>query len=290
MSLLAALPATAHAARRDTNPFLTLGAASDAPQGYIDLCRRQPGLCAHLEGRSEADVLASVERSRLRVADASAASATGGTSALERQGQTYTAAPALLRATDLARQSLLGRVRSARRMSHAATPLAPIDDTPWTFGMQPQAEPASFSFSPKSLVVFNNKVNRSILQLPDINVYGVGERWNLPVGQGKRMGDCEDIALEKRLRLVDAGMDPHDLAIAVVYSRRFGLHSVLVVHLPEGDFVLDSLSSRVRRWSEVDYVWLRVQDRQNPSEWRSVVSAPAPRMVQRYFGREEIEG
>lgn len=196
--------------------------------------------------------------------------------------------PALLRATDMARQSLLGRARATRVTARPTMALAPIVDTPWTARAHSVA--ATAPFTRKYLVAFNNRVNRSILQLPDIDIYGVGERWSLPVGQGKPMGDCEDIALEKRLRLVDMGMDPHDLAIAVVYSRRFGLHSVLVAHLPEGDFVLDSLSARVRRWSEVDYVWLRVQDRRNPAEWRSVVTAPAPRMVQRYFGREEIEG
>lgn len=288
LSLAAVLPSAAHAASRSFSPFLTLGASSDAPQGYIDLCQRQPGLCAYLEGRSESDVIASVAQTTLRVADASSASATGSTATPQQDARSLAATPAVLRATDLARQSLLGRARAMRATVRPTMALAPIADTPWTTPTNPIAGTASFTR--KFLVVFNNRVNRSILQLPDINIYGVGERWSLPVGQGKPMGDCEDIALEKRLRLVNMGMDPHDLAIAVVYSRRFGLHSVLVAHLPEGDFVLDSLSARVRRWSEVDYVWLRVQDRRNPAEWRSVVTAPAPRMVQRYFGREEIEG
>jgi predicted transglutaminase-like cysteine proteinase len=125
----------------------------------------------------------------------------------------------------------------------------------------------------KLLRAVTRLVNGNIRQRTDMEVYGVGEYWNRPTLPGA--GDCEDIAIEKRMVLVADGFDPSKLAYAVVYRHDIGLHVVLIARMDEGDYVLDSLSSKVRRWSAAPYKWLRMQTPGNPSAWTTVGAAGA---------------
>ncbi|MEO6216166.1 MAG: transglutaminase-like cysteine peptidase [Sphingomonas sp.] len=118
----------------------------------------------------------------------------------------------------------------------------------------------------------NTEVNRNVIQVTDQNLYGTGEYWARPSHNGRMVGDCEDIAIEKRMRLIEMGIDPSDLTLAVVFSKQWGLHTILVAHLSDGDFVLDSLSYQLRRWDQTDYRWLRIQSRQDPREWLTIQS------------------
>ena len=94
----------------------------------------------------------------------------------------------------------------------------------------------------------NRRVNNTVTQLSDPENYGVADYWTLPANGN---GDCEDFVLQKYKLLLDAGVDSHDLSIAVVLDRRGDNHAVLVLRHSTGDLVLDSLSRRIRPWEVV---------------------------------------
>lgn len=114
----------------------------------------------------------------------------------------------------------------------------------------------------------NRSVNGRVQQRSDDSAVDRGERWN-EVGKGRwSSGDCEDLALQKRRELLEAGFPAERLFLAVAYVRGVGLHTVLVGRTGKGDFVMDSRTPYVTHWSKVGYSWLRVQSAQRPSEWR----------------------
>ncbi len=116
----------------------------------------------------------------------------------------------------------------------------------------------------------NRLVNRRTLQRSDLKTYGVDELWR-PAGSGPgAIGDCEDIALEKRAELLAAGVSPQRLVLATVYRSGVGLHTVLVLRRDGGDFVLDSRTNRILPWARARYSWLRLQSAERPMEWRRV--------------------
>jgi predicted transglutaminase-like cysteine proteinase len=118
----------------------------------------------------------------------------------------------------------------------------------------------------------NRNVNRRVRQRTDSQVYGVAEYWTR-AGDGPRAsGDCEDIALEKRAELIEAGVAADHLFLATVYRPRIGLHTVLVARMAQGDFVLDSLERRVLPWRETRFDWLRLQAPDRPMEWHRLAA------------------
>lgn len=118
-------------------------------------------------------------------------------------------------------------------------------------------------------------VNRRVRQMTDAQNFHEAEWWQRSgIGPSAR-GDCEDIAIEKRYQLIAAGVPKSSMAFAVVYTRSVGLHTVLIVHTAEGDWVLDSLSGYVRNWSRAAYSWISVQSMQNPLIWYHVAPDPA---------------
>ena len=86
------------------------------------------------------------------------------------------------------------------------------------------------------------------------------EFWTLPqVVDGKMYGDCEDYALEKRRRLIEAGVSAEALSMAVVVTRRGERHAVLVVAFETGDVVLDNLTPWPTPWAALGYTWIQRQ-------------------------------
>lgn len=137
---------------------------------------------------------------------------------------------------------------------------------------EPAAAPAPISDAAGMAMIkaVNHAVNRTVIQVSDFNALGVSERWNrLPEGKHP-VGDCEDIAIEKRIRLQEAGFPADRLFYAVTFLPRLGLHTVLIARLDEGDYILDSLSPHVLRWDQVHYVWLRQQVAGRPLEWTRI--------------------
>jgi predicted transglutaminase-like cysteine proteinase len=82
----------------------------------------------------------------------------------------------------------------------------------------------------------NAVVNRAIRPKSDLAHYGRQEYWTIPDGG---WGDCEDYALAKRKQLMDLGMPPRALRIAVVRTGMGMDHAVLTVTTDHGDYVLD---------------------------------------------------
>lgn len=113
----------------------------------------------------------------------------------------------------------------------------------------------------------NHFVNGRVRQRHDREVYGVGELWRRSgVGTGA-VGDCEDIAIEKRLELIAAGFPADRLAFAIVYRRDIGLHTVLVARTERADMVLDSLTPYLLKWTDAGYSWISFQSMQDAGRW-----------------------
>lgn len=128
----------------------------------------------------------------------------------------------------------------------------------------------------KSLIQrVDRQTNRAVVQVSDLALTGQDEYWERPDPRHPA-GDCEDIAIEKRERLLAAGFPPSRMFFAVAFHNSFGLHTVLIVRMDDGDYVLDSLTSRVVRWSQSHYSWLRVQSATNPLLWNRFGEAPTP--------------
>ena len=109
----------------------------------------------------------------------------------------------------------------------------------------------------------NLEVNQSIRWTSDQEVYGVPEYWTRPKNG---LGDCDDYTLEKRARLLEAGVPLERLRIAFVEVPGYGYHAVLVATDPEtGDWVLDNRYPLPIRMSDTGYVLLALQDGQ---EWK----------------------
>ena len=97
----------------------------------------------------------------------------------------------------------------------------------------------------------NDAVNNEIRFMSDISQYNEEDYWALPTSG---FGDCEDIALEKRSRLVKSGVTPAALRLAFVSHRRLlNSHCVLTVETSKGTYVLDSYSNDVSRWDQIPY-------------------------------------
>ena len=125
-----------------------------------------------------------------------------------------------------------------------------------------------------TLAQVNRDVNSSIWQEEDEKHYGRAEYWTIPTDG---LGDCEDIALTKREKLISAGMPEPALRIAVVTTRRGQSHALLTVATDRGDYVLDSLDDEVLAWSQADYTWIERQDPSRASGWVSL--APNTRVA-----------
>lgn len=103
----------------------------------------------------------------------------------------------------------------------------------------------------------NREVNRSIRPVTDQALYGVRDHWTLPTGAG----DCEDYALLKKLRLIQAGVAPNRLLFMQVLERG-RLHLVLVL---DGKLALDNLRDHLVPVSR--YTRLKMQSRATPRRW-----------------------
>lgn len=97
------------------------------------------------------------------------------------------------------------------------------------------------------------QINHLVNQQPyktDLELYGKPEFWTIMSGHG---GDCEDYALTKRQKLIEAGFDPHDLLPAVGWTNpkdENSGHCVLLVQTDDGAYVLDNNNGWVLPWQD----------------------------------------
>jgi len=122
----------------------------------------------------------------------------------------------------------------------------------------------------KILAKINKHVNEHVHQKSDMATYGVPELWR-PAGDGPHaVGDCEDLAIEKRIELISAHFPPERLFFAVVFAANVGLHTVLVARLDRGDVVLDSRTPYIEPWERSPYLWLAIEKPGQPQVWRRI--------------------
>lgn len=143
-------------------------------------------------------------------------------------------------------------------------PIAHIDDAPRPYsdfcskneGACVLTGPAILEWSPslhRQLRTTNEDVNASIRFVPDPENSGLEEVWDFP-RQGE--GDCEDFALEKRRRLVEAGLPSASMTCGIAFHQtRLFAHAVLLVETTAGTFVLDNLHDDVLCWDAVPYFY-----------------------------------
>jgi len=149
-----------------------------------------------------------------------------------------------------------------------AQPTAALTATPLPAEtIAPPAAPPSLDQLARAI---NASVNRRVIQQTDQSLYGQAELWR-PAGQqpGAR-GDCEDIALEKRLELLAAGFPADRLFMAIARHPTAGLHAVLVARLDSGDVVLDNRAPGLAPWANTAYDWLIAQSPQDPARWYAI--------------------
>src|SRR5690606_30734735 len=116
------------------------------------------------------------------------------------------------------------------------------------------------------LVEVNDYVNMSVAPMTDMEMWGREELWSYPTS----VGDCEDYALEKRRRLMEAGIPAGDLLLTVARQPNGDGHAVLSVRTDRGDFILDNLEPNVLLWNETEYAYLKRQSARNSGAWVSV--------------------
>lgn len=115
----------------------------------------------------------------------------------------------------------------------------------------------------------NRQINRQIREVSDKRQYRKTDYWTLPAA---RRGDCEDIALLKKLTLMQAGIAPERLLMATVLDQNGQGHAVLVLRTGSGDYVLDNLTDKIRNWQSTRYTFLRMQNPNAPRNWVAVMA------------------
>ncbi len=97
----------------------------------------------------------------------------------------------------------------------------------------------------------NRDVNAEFRLTDDLEWRGKEEEWNYP---SLGTGDCEDLALEKRRRLVNLGVPRAAMTIGVVFHKKFkSPHAMLFVETNDGTIVLDSPQSDLLCWDKAPY-------------------------------------
>ena len=110
----------------------------------------------------------------------------------------------------------------------------------------------------------NRRVNTSVRAVSDRRQYGHVDYWTLPSKAG---GDCEDYALLKKKELIRLGLDPAKLLLATVLDHSRTPHAVLIYRSSKGDFLLDNLTDDVIDWRASAYIFLRMQNPEDPRRW-----------------------
>ena len=257
------------AAPRDA--FIPFGTVADAPAGFAEMCAADAVACgtdtdaaSPSDGRDETVVVAArcvtiapspfgFEQSPATDPDFVNATVDGVSK--------FVVSPSLM----LTRCSEPNSITPAYFTSGALAS-APLDT------VEPPSRPGGRIENNKALWSLarrvNRRVNDNVIQRSDSDNFGVDELWRRAGAGRNATGDCEDIAIEKRVELIQAGFPRDRLFLATVFESRIGLHTVLIVRLMDGDYVLDSRRGDIVPWQRAHYSWLRLQALDNPVQWR----------------------
>jgi predicted transglutaminase-like cysteine proteinase len=236
-------------------PTMHLGAKVAAPNGYLRFCAEQPQACAAAPVEA-VRTTARAELSRAgQDATAPAAIRLDWTAVIAGRPAALAPAPAKL---DFA--ALIGQAAALRQVSEAEALAAA--KAPGQLALTGETE--------KLIKAVNGRINRAIVRSEDIQTYGRSDVWALPLQSGVLNGDCEDYVLEKRMALIEAGVAPQALSIAVVKTVQGQHHAVLLVATDKGDLVLDNLTPWIVRWDEAGYQWKSRQVNGQAFEWAEI--------------------
>ncbi|NQE62027.1 transglutaminase-like cysteine peptidase [Caulobacter sp. RHG1] len=241
-------------AQAGSMPFQPRGEGVGAPAGFADLCRRDVQTCGLPTGQ-------------LALMGISAPASLTPTSSIGSTAQQrFDAAMAgVVQDEDDQRFIAVEKVEAftfadiedfvpAGQLRPMAAPVLEVAPTTSQWAARAEREQL------KLLNLVNQSVNREVKKASDMDLYGMPEYWSLPrVIDGKKYGDCEDYALEKRRQLIAAGVPESALSLAVAVTARGESHAVLMISLKTGDWVLDNLTPWATPWEDLNYRWVQRQ-------------------------------
>jgi predicted transglutaminase-like cysteine proteinase len=268
---------TAHA---ESRPFMPHGEMVTPPPGYLDMCQRDGAACASGQTFAALSTAPAFIQPTASVGEARPNFLNGGFLTLPRaQAPTQDADASALAAYAPVIDETLMPAGEMRHFSEvpAAAPVQLMAEAAPAVAAPDVATPVSPLAKgpvPQSLLKLvngiNQAVNREVNKATDFDLYGLLEFWSLPrVIDGKMYGDCEDYALEKRRRLIEAGIPAETLSLAVAVTARGESHAVLVVAMQSGDVVLDNLTPWATPWQDLNYHWVERQVA-GGAEWVSI--------------------
>jgi predicted transglutaminase-like cysteine proteinase len=250
MALLASTSAQAGA-----RAFMPTGMTVAPPPGYTDLCERGEVSCDGFQ-------LAAASSSSALTTSSIGGGAMAPLEAATVKSAAKSEAPFLISFTALqAYHPGVDIDFVAAGAWPEAAPEIPAPPPPAVATAPREAASALAASTQMRLVnTINREVNRDVRKATDYELYGLLEYWSLPrVIDGRMYGDCEDYALEKRRRLVAAGVPASALSMAVAVTARGEVHAVLIVRFQSGDWVLDNLTPWATPWEELNYSWVQRQ-------------------------------
>jgi predicted transglutaminase-like cysteine proteinase len=112
----------------------------------------------------------------------------------------------------------------------------------------------------------NRQINRQVLPMTDLDLYGVVEYWTVPT----TAGDCEDYVLLKRHMLIERGWPSSALLITVVRDEHGEGHAILTARTAQGDYVLDNKTPEIKLWHQTGYRFVMRQSYITPRMWMSL--------------------
>jgi predicted transglutaminase-like cysteine proteinase len=121
------------------------------------------------------------------------------------------------------------------------------------------------------LAEVNRWANAHIKPVDDNIHWGRYNRWYF-AEDGK--GDCKDYVLVKRRMLMQSGLPREALLITVVITPRDKGHAILIVRTDKGDYVLDSLTSKIVLWKQTPYDFIVRQSQSDPNVWLYIDGDP----------------
>jgi hypothetical protein len=125
-------------------------------------------------------------------------------------------------------------------------------------------------------------VNNTVRYMENGRQFGMADIWEV----ADREGDCKDIALAKRKRLMELGWPPESLRMALAYTETGEMHAVLTVDVStqegrRGTYVLDNRFAHVEPWQVMSQFGYRWVERAGPSPyaWTYIGNLMALRMA-----------
>lgn len=282
---------------QDRSGLMAEGTPTTPPSGFLALCETSPQDCVADRGDDAAlsAVRAWASRTRWQRTFADA-----GISIGDPTGRPHLTPNTLSASTNADVGAAIREARAAEkaaaRKAEARRPAKPTPGKPAAGKLaagKPQPEPAASAPSEASvssegsavstppvrirdLEAINRRINRAIRRSSDEATFGAADVWAAPTGARAR-GDCEDYALAKRRALIETGVDPDLLSLAIVRTRGGEIHAVLLVRAQDGEYVLDNLSPWVVRWDSAPYDWLERQTPGAPLVWTRLEAGDAAR-------------